>query len=152
MADPTLEAARPIVTESLDAIRDLVDGATVEMLNWRPAGPESNSPGVLVVHALSSTRHWLSVAVGAPPPPRDRPSEFRTEVEDADEFRRRMYRIGDDIRGILDGGHGFVAGARRPAEEVTAAWALLHAVEHLREHVGHLELTRDMWARRGTSA
>jgi hypothetical protein len=27
---------------------------------------------------------------------------------------------------------------------VTAAWALLHALEHLREHVGHAQLTRQL--------
>jgi hypothetical protein len=24
-------------------------------------------------------------------------------------------------------------------------WALIHAVEHLREHVAHAELTRQLW-------
>jgi hypothetical protein len=30
-------------------------------------------------------------------------------------------------------------------EEVPAAWALIHALEHLREHVAHLGLTRQLW-------
>jgi hypothetical protein len=26
-----------------------------------------------------------------------------------------------------------------------AAWALMHALEHLREHLGHMALTRQLW-------
>jgi hypothetical protein len=33
---------------------------------------------------------------------------------------------------------------------VTAAWALIHAVEHLQEHVAHAELTRQVWDRAAT--
>jgi hypothetical protein len=29
-------------------------------------------------------------------------------------------------------------------EPVTSAWALIHALAHLREHVGHAELTRQV--------
>jgi len=34
------------------------------------------------------------------------------------------------------------------AEVVAGAWALLHAVEHLSEHSGHAQLTRQLWERR----
>ena len=34
------------------------------------------------------------------------------------------------------------------AEIVSGAWALLHAVEHLREHMGHAQLTRQLWDER----
>jgi hypothetical protein len=34
------------------------------------------------------------------------------------------------------------------AEVVSGAWALLHAVEHLSEHVGHAKLTKQLWERR----
>jgi hypothetical protein len=32
---------------------------------------------------------------------------------------------------------------------VTAAWALLHALDHLGEHVGHAHLTRQLLDERG---
>jgi hypothetical protein len=35
----------------------------------------------------------------------------------------------------------------KPGDTVTAVWALLHAAEHLREHVAHAELTRQVWER-----
>ena len=53
---------------------------------------------------------------------------------------------------MLEGDVAFDPGATGTApwrtdgadEPVTAAWALLHALEHLREHVGHAQLTRQL--------
>jgi hypothetical protein len=33
-------------------------------------------------------------------------------------------------------------------DPVSAAWALLHSLEHLREHVAQAQLTRQLWERR----
>lgn len=148
MADPTIEAATSIVDTQLTSIRASLTGSTRESLNWRPAGADSNSVAVLIVHAMSSTRFWLSVAAGTPLPDRDRDSEFRTEVGGADELLSFVDDVEPDIRAILDGVSEFEPGARREVEDVTAAWALLHAVEHLQEHVAHLELTRQIWEQR----
>lgn len=148
MSDPTLEAARSIVDESLDAMRAAIAGASADALNRRPAGDDSNPVAVLVVHALSSTRWWLSVALGGPVPERDRPSEFLTTVAGADEMLGVFDPIAAECRALLSTDVTFDPGAirkdPRDGDQVTAAWALIHAVEHLREHVGHAELTRQL--------
>lgn len=152
-SDPTLEAAGSIVDESLDAMRAAIAGASADALNRRPAGEDSNPVAVLVVHALSSTRWWLSVALGGPVPARDRPAEFLTTVADADELLAVFDPIAADCRALLSTDATFDPGAiredPRDGDKVTAAWALIHAVEHLREHVGHAELTRQIWEDRG---
>ena len=148
VSDPTLEAARSIVDQSLDAMRAAIDGASAEALNRRPAGDDSNPIAVLAVHALSSTRWWLSTALGQPVPERDRPSEFLTTVASADELLGLFDPIAADCRALLSTDVAFDPGAirddPRDGNRVTAAWALIHAVEHLREHVGHVELTRQL--------
>jgi hypothetical protein len=148
VSDPTLEAARSIVDESLDAMRAAIAGASADALNRRPAGEDSNPVAVLVVHALSSTRWWLSTALGVPVPERDRPSEFLTTVASADELLGVFDLIAADCRVLLSTDVAFEPGAiredPRDGDRVTAAWALIHAVEHLREHVGHAELTRQL--------
>ena len=148
LSDPTLEAARSIVDESLNAMRAAIAGASADALNGRPAGDDSNSIAVLVVHALSSTRWWLSVALGQPVPERDRPAEFLTTVADPAELLSVFDPIAAECRALLDTEVALDAGAIRqdPRDDgrVTAAWALIHAVEHLREHVGHAELTRQL--------
>jgi hypothetical protein len=150
-SDPTLAAARSFVDESLDSMRAAIAGASADALNRRPAGDDTNPVAVLVVHAVSSTRWWLSMALGAPLPERDRPSEFLTTVAGVEELLRVFDPIAADCRSLLSTDVAFDAGAIREdpleGEQVTAAWALIHAVEHLREHVAHAELTRQLFDR-----
>ncbi|MGZ5305334.1 MAG: DinB family protein [Actinomycetota bacterium] len=149
VSDPTLEAARSIIDESLDAMRAAITGASADALNRRPAGDDTNPIAVLAVHALNSTRWWLSVALGGPVPERDRPSEFLTTVAGAHELLGVFDAIAADCRALLSTDATFDPGAiredPRDGDHVTAAWALIHAVEHLREHVGHAELTRQLF-------
>jgi uncharacterized protein DUF664 len=147
--DPTIEAARGFVDDSLTAMRSAIAGASAHALNHRPGGEDTNPVAVLVVHAVNSTRWWLSVALGAPLPERDRASEFRTIVTGPEELLAMYDPIVADCRALLDTEGAFDAGAIRedPREDqqVTAVWALIHAIEHLREHVAHAELTRQLF-------
>jgi hypothetical protein len=150
VSDPAIEAARGFVDSSLDAIRRAVVGAPPELLNWRPAGEDTNTIAVLSVHAVTSTRWWLNVAITGQAPERDRPAEFRTTVSSAEELLSIVDPLAADCRELLESEEPLDLGAARtdPREggtATTAAWALIHAVEHLQEHVAHTELTRQMW-------
>lgn len=153
MTDPLLAAARVTLDGSLRELRKALDGADAATLNAAPAGADSSSLAVLGVHALASTRSWLALATQAPLPPRDRPSEFQTIVEDPASFLAAMDETADICRRLLtdvdaiDPAAVATAPWRSGAEAeqpVTAAWALLHALDHLREHVGHAQLTRQL--------
>ena len=104
------------------------------------------------MHAVGSTRWWLSLALDVPLPERDRDAEFRTHVADAGELLTIFDPIAADCRALLDTDAPFDAGATRvdprDGDQVTAAYALIHAVEHLREHVAHAELTRQVFEQR----
>ena len=113
MSDPTIEAAREFVGGSLDSMRAAIAGATADALNRPPAGEDTNAVAVLVVHALNSTRWWLSIALGAPIPDRDRPSEFLTTVADADDLLGVFDPIAADCRSLLDTDTTFDPGAIR---------------------------------------
>ncbi len=149
MSDPAIDAARQIAGGSLDAMRQAIVGAPPELLNWHPAGDDTNPIAVLAVHALNSTRWWLSVAITGVVPERDRPAEFRTTVSSAEELLSVVDPLAAECRVLLEAGGAFDPGAfrtdPRDGATVTAAWALIHAVEHLQEHVAHAELTRQMW-------
>ena len=150
MTDPTIEAARDILEDSLGELRKAVDGCSVGDLNRRPIDGDTNALAVLVTHAMQSTRSWLSLATGAPLPERDRDTEFLAVADDAAAFMSLLDDISAECRGLLEGDVAYDPGATATApwrtyrsdEPVTAAWALLHALEHLREHVGHAQLTR----------
>lgn len=148
--DPTLVAAIELLDRATQALRDAVDGLSAEQLNARPAD-EANPLAVIVAHALGATESWISLAVGAELPARDRPAEFRTVVDDPTAFLAELDHRAAACRGLLERAEafdaartGFALWTSEPDEPVTAAWALLHALEHLSEHVGHAELTRQL--------
>lgn len=108
---------------------------------------------MLVTHTLHSTRAWLSLATGVALPDRDRPAEFAVVVDDPATFIASAVALAAECRALLATDASFDAGREgrapwRPGdladEPVTAAWALLHALAHLREHVGHAQLTRQV--------
>jgi hypothetical protein len=156
-ADPILTAARHVLTRSLEEMRHGIAGASPEALNWRPGGEGTNSPAVLVVHALSSTRSWLSVATGAPLPDRDRDTEFLATTTNEASLLSFFDAMGLECGALLEPAAPIDWSAMRRTharpspdqpEQVSAAWALLHALEHLREHEGQLFLTRQLWDQR----
>jgi uncharacterized damage-inducible protein DinB len=149
-----LLAAKAILEDALEAMRTATEGASPEALNWRPAGEETNSVAVLAVHAMHSTRSWLSVAMGAQLPARDRDSEFMATADDMAALRDVIDHIGSECRALLERPASSDWGVMRKTHarpsltwptEVSAAWALLHALEHLREHAGQMLLTRQLF-------
>ena len=156
MPDPLLASARDLVGESVTELRSSIQGLPVEALNWRPAGEQTNSIAVLATHTLHSTRMWLSMAMGAPLPERDRDSEFRVAATDAAALLRLVDKLSEDCRVVLRSAEDMDWAAPRRTQgrggdapaEVSAAFALIHATEHLRGHVDQISLTRQLWEQR----
>lgn len=147
---PVLAAAAELLDRSFDALRTAVEGLSAEQLNSRLMDG-TNPVAVIVEHALASTGSWISLAAGVELPPRDRPAEFEARVEDVTAFladfdtrRSRCLRLLAEAEAFDGGRIGFAPWTSEPDEPVTAAWALLHALEHLSEHVGQAELTRQL--------
>ena len=158
--DPLTAAAREALLLSYAELRETIEALPADALDWRPAGDDSNSIAVLVTHAMHSTRSWLSAALGAPFPERDRPAEFRVRDIQPDALVAFCEQMTNDCLSLLDPSRTIDWSAlrdthprNRPGAEpqVTAGWALLHAMEHLREHVGQAFLTRQLWERLGRS-
>ena len=147
--DPTIVGIREVLDESLDEIRRGIADLTVEELNATPAGGQTNPIAVIVTHALGSTLSWLSLAVGAPLPPRDRDAEFRAVADDGFVAWTQDRMAG--LLHILDGAVWDPARMGTPNwnphladEPRSAAYAAAHALSHLGEHVGHLHMTHDL--------
>ena len=157
--DPMVAGARYVLLrDQLPLLRECVAEAPSGALNWRPGGADTNSIAVLATHTMHSTRSWMSVALGAPLPDRDRESEFRVTVDATSELLALVDAFTADIDGLLDGAKGAVdwaamrkAHPRNPGapESVPAGRAMLHAIEHVAAHVAHMQLTRQLWERRG---
>ena len=143
-----------VLNQDLEEIRAAVDGLPDDAVNWMPAGEDTNSVAVLVTHVLHSTRSWLSTAVGAPLPDRDRDSEFRVAAGRTADLLALIDDLGAQILALVNGAADVDWAANRKThmrpdpslpDYVPASFALLHAIEHFGQHVAHVSLTRQLW-------
>lgn len=122
-------------------VRDL----SVDAMDWSP-GPKMNSVGVLLAHITGLLHEGIDIALGVPPS-RVREQEFQTRGVLGAEMLRRLDAVIDYARGALPRlGLEDLAQARMDEDgPVTCGWALLHALEHAYLHLGHLQLTCQIW-------
>jgi uncharacterized damage-inducible protein DinB len=147
MSDPFLTAAGTIFSDTLAEMRVAIEGASPKQLNTKPGGEETNSITVLAVHAMRSTRAWLSFVRSVPAPARVRDEEFVATTPDAGALLALVAGLDRDCTALLDPGATIDWSSERAissGEIVTTAWALMHAIEHLREHMGQIALTRQV--------
>lgn len=129
-------------------IDSALDGLPQAGIDWSP-GPGMNSIGVLVAHVAGSTHYWVGDVIGRGATERQRATEFQTTALDADALRSRLAATVADAEALLatlteaDLTNRHIAPLH--GNEVTTAWALLHALEHMATHVGHIQLTRQWW-------
>jgi len=130
-------------------LRGIVENLDSNELNWSP-GPEMNSVSVLVTHTLGSeldTLLFVRDLTGS----RDRDSEFRVESASADKLLAAI----DRADSVLDEHGGGItrdeleATRTRPGRDpqVGLNW-LINNYGHAREHLGHLNLTRQLYQQR----
>jgi hypothetical protein len=94
--------------------------------------------------------------MGSRLPERDRDAEFRAAPSDADEFRRFAEAASNECMEALRSADSVDWTAMRATQgrggdappEVPAAYALIHATEHLRGHVDQVSLIRQLWEHR----
>src|SRR4051812_15528045 len=150
MRDPFLYDARQLLSETFEGVQETLDGLDAGRLNAKLDLEGANSLAVIAVHASRSARTWAAVAMGAKLPDRDRPAEFRTVVDSPEAFLGELRSAQGEALAFLDGEPLLPWQELRPThpgpdgstESVTGSWALLHAMEHAREHLSQMWLTR----------
>jgi hypothetical protein len=148
-----------VILESLDAtLAGIPDAA----LDWA-AAEGVNTITVLVRHSVTGTAYLAAVGSGLNPDrdaylKNERAAAFNSKGGTVARLRADIATLLDDIGPILGAGRAEVL--ERPAG---FAWGdgrtpncgevLVHSLGHLQEHVGQIELLRDLWnARGGASA
>jgi uncharacterized damage-inducible protein DinB len=116
-----------------------------EAMDWSP-GQNMNSVAVLLAHITGLLREGIDIALDHPPS-RVRQQEFQTRGVLSAELLRRFDAVIDYARGALPRLGLEDLDKQRKDEDgtVTCGWALLHALEHAYLHLGHVQLTCQMW-------
>lgn len=120
-----------------------------EAVDWLP-GPEMNSIAVLLAHTAGSLRWWIGDVALGDDSGRDREREFQTRGRSAQELLSLVDAVIEYARGALPRLDMLGQDVTPPENErrVTRAWALLHALEHGYNHLGHIEMTAQLWRQR----
>lgn len=147
----TTEIVAILATLADDILAELA-AVPPEALNWRPPIADTNSMVVLATHTVGAGE-WLILHLACGQPMnRDRGAEFRAEG-DLEPLRARYAAWIDNARAAVaalpDSELSLVRrfNSSSGPQERTVAWCLLHALDHTANHLGHIQLTRQLWER-----
>ncbi|HTX91550.1 MAG TPA: DinB family protein [Anaerolineales bacterium] len=129
----------------------VLDGLTTEALDWIP-GTGMNSVSVLIVHLVAAERYWIGAVALGEPTQRVREDEFEIKGLGRDELKRRLDEADEFTKSALArfSPADLEALRKSPRNEKTfrVGWCLTHALEHSALHLGHLQMTRQLWDER----
>ena len=142
------------LTEQHQLLEATLAGLPAEALDWTP-GADMNSLCVQVVHVAGSTRFWVGDVAAGIPSNRDRDAEFTAKGLDEETLKLRLTDTRTFVRSILENLSLDELAEVRPVpgrrtangeqQTDTVGRALLHALDHTALHVGHAQMTRQLW-------
>ncbi len=145
---PELQNYLQILADLRGQVKALIAGLPVDALNWRPiVGTDehaTNSLAVLAAHIAGAEHFWIAEVIGRRPATRDRAAEFGTV---AAELVRHLEVVAAETAEVLsslsEAGLNSVRVAR--GRQVTVRWGILHVIEHTALHLGHMQITYQLW-------
>ena len=139
------------MNELWDQIKGMLDGLPQEALDWRPIQGEgelaTNSLAVMAAHLAGSGTYLIKEVIGRQPTQRDREAEFVTRGVNPSTLKARVDAAAKSIEQVLS---PFTVGQMEEDRKyrdrtATVRWIILHVIEHTALHLGHMQITRQLW-------
>jgi hypothetical protein len=135
---------------ALAGMVNIVESLGDERVNRRPDLPGANSPFGILTHCLGVMEYWGGHLIAGRADHRDRAAEFRAQGTLADlveRTRRARDQLAEDVSGSVPTDP--LRSTPEPKDAAkpigrTQGGALIHILEELLQHRGHLEITRDL--------
>lgn len=131
-------------------ISEAIKGLSDEGANWHPLPQGTNSVYAILSHIIGADTFWIRRFIGGEPIRPDREADFAASGS-LPELVERWERAWAETESIIAKlGHGQLLETRKlpfraESGEITIQWALLHLLSHYGMHLGHLQLTRQLW-------
>ncbi len=132
-------------------VKGLLEGLPQKALDWRPiegAGElATNSLAALVVHLAGSETFWMKEIIGGKKIDRDRDAEFVAKGLSLSELQAKIgaaAKLAVEILSTLTEKQ-LEEGRKWKDRSVNVRWCILHVIEHIAQHLGHMQLTRQLW-------
>ena len=135
-------------------VKETVEGLDAQGLSWTPLGRDTNSLAVLMTHMAWTERFWTCQVIGGRDIGRNRDAEFIARAAGPAELEALQDQAGQDTREAL--APLTLAQLREPrtatGRTLTVQGCLLYLIEHLAGHLGHMQLTRQMYDQKITGS
>ena len=119
-----------------------------EALDWSPQGG-MNSLAVLVVHLTGAQRYWLGDVLAGEPSARNREAEFTVSGISLEALLQRLaeseYYSHQVLERLSLSDLEQTRISPRNNRQVSVGWALAHVLKHTALHLGHAQITRQLW-------
>jgi uncharacterized damage-inducible protein DinB len=142
--------------ERIEDLRSQVSGLIADLpteaLNWRPLEGQgdhaTNSLAVLAAHIAGGEHFWIGEVVGNHPKTRDRDAEFAAVANNAAELIHLLEKNGPETKEVLSTLNESELNGTRQARDriVPVRWCVLHVIDHASLHLGHMQITYQLWA------
>jgi hypothetical protein len=143
------------VDRALSSMTSIVELLGDDLANRAPDLPDANTPFQILTHCLGVMEYWGGGTVAERAFERDRPAEFTASGDVTALVARASAarsRLADDIAGVDSAAAPAYSfpdpNDPGPYDEAKGA-VLLHIVEELYQHLGQMEITRDLLTRSG---
>ncbi|MFN8458493.1 MAG: DinB family protein [Anaerolineae bacterium] len=149
--NPELQHYLNLIDDLRSQVHALIADLPAEALNWRPVeGTDdhaTNSLAVLAAHVAGAEHYWLGEVIGGLPATRNRAAEFTLKTTTAAELIYRLDEVGGQSRQVLAVLSPTDLDGVREAQgrPVSVRWAILHVIDHTALHLGHMQLTYQLW-------
>ena len=142
------------IDRALDKMLQIIEELGDDLANQDPGLPNANSPYAILTHCIGVIDYWMGNLIGDRGITRDRPAEFAARGT-APEIRIRVEAVKQRLREdivLLDG----TAETSEPLagynpkggpDNWTQGAALIHTYEELAQHLGHMDITKDLLLR-----
>lgn len=148
---PEVESYLERIEDIRGQVIQLITDLPPDALNWRPVEGDddhaTNSPAVLAAHVAGAEHFWIHEVVGRQPPTRQRDQEFVTVVDSPTPLLDKLSAVADETRHVLSALTEDDLNSTREVQSrtVPVRWAILHVIDHTSLHVGHLQITYQLW-------
>jgi hypothetical protein len=146
-----LDGSRQTLKALHSDMQFLIKGVPAAGLNWQP-GTNTNSLWAITLHTLGTTLHLLSTAADIEPRWQawQRATELAATGDDPGLLLQAIRNMDDFLDKVFSVLEEESPGTERDwlGKPKPISYLISHAVEHAGRHVGHMELTRQLWDQR----
>ena len=151
--DPEIQSYSDFIDMLLEKAGNHADSLSTDTLNWEPLDADVNSVAALCAHMCGVVRWWVGQGLTGNDVGRQRDTEFvaRVDANDNINFWGKPRTIADvisetralsrEILSNLDPSALTQQSAVDTLGPQLNRWALVHTIDELSQHIGHMELT-----------